>query len=125
MWSIKIGINFFKDKVLAFKDIEVLQQREVFLSQCRPLAIATLPSFEHIFVCPQVKVPPNYLVSKTLHHNLPTSMADHTNKWDNAKLMDGYHLARITTISYSEFGIIINMIIHENILYCVTIGTMP
>lgn len=52
-------------------------------------------------------------------------MADHINKWKNVKLMDGYHLARITTIPYPRFGIIINMIIHENIVYCVIIGTMP
>lgn len=52
MWSTNIGINFLRDKVLVFRDIEVLQQKELFLQQCKPLAIATFPSFEHIFVCP-------------------------------------------------------------------------
>ena len=59
-----------------------------------------------------------------LHLNVPTLMVNHTNTWENVKLMDVYLVAIIITILYPRFGIIIKMISHENTSYCVTIGTI-
>ena len=52
-------------------------------------------------------------------------MADYKNKWENAGLIEGFHVVGVTVIPYPGFGVIINIVSKQDITYHVTIGDIP
>jgi hypothetical protein len=62
---------------------------------------------------------------KTMHHNPTVPLADHKNKWESARLMEGYYVVGVTAIPCPGFGVIINIVSKLDITYHVTIGDIP
>ena len=52
-------------------------------------------------------------------------MANHTIKWESARLIDGYYVVGVTAIPYPRFGFIINIVSKGEITYHVTLGNIP
>jgi hypothetical protein len=52
-------------------------------------------------------------------------VADHKNKWESDRFMDGYYEVGVTAIPYPSFGVIINIVSKEDITYRGTIGDIP
>ena len=52
-------------------------------------------------------------------------MANHKNKWESDKLMDGYYVVGVTIILYLGFGVVINIVFKEDNSYYVAIGDTP
>ena len=51
-------------------------------------------------------------------------MANHKNKWESDKLMDGYYVVGVTIILYLGFGVVI-IVFKEDNSYYVAIGDTP
>jgi hypothetical protein len=67
---------------------------------------------------------PTSRFGKSVRRNLAPSTVDHKNKWESARLMEGYYVVGITVIPYSGFGVLINIVSKEDIIYRVKIGDM-
>ena len=113
--------------MLVLEDIGFqLQQRKTLSPRPTLLAIAMLPSpWSHFCMLFNLDVHPTSRNSKTMWRNATTSMANHKNKWENAKSMDAYYVVWVTPIPYPCFGVTINIVSKEDNTYRVTIGGIP
>jgi hypothetical protein len=126
-WPVKIGTNLSREEVLALEDVGFqLQQREALSPRRRLSTIATLPiPRSHFSMPPNPDAHPTLRFRKTMHHNPTVPLADHKNKWESARLMEGYYVVGVTAIPCPGFGVIINIVSKLDITYHVTIGDIP
>jgi hypothetical protein len=68
---------------------------------------------------------PTSRFGKYVRRNLSALTINHKNKWNNIGFIDGYYVVEIIAIPYPRFGVLINIVYKEDIIYYVTIGDMP
>jgi hypothetical protein len=68
---------------------------------------------------------PTFRFGKIVRCNPTTPMADHKNKWESVGLMDSYYVVGVTALPYPCYGVIINIVSKEDIIYRITIGDIP
>ena len=70
-------------------------------------------------------VHPTFKFGKTVRCNPTTPTTDHKNKWESVGLMDDYYVVGVTAIPYHGYGVIVNIVVKEDITYRITIGGIP
>jgi hypothetical protein len=68
---------------------------------------------------------PTFRFRKTVRRYPTTPLTAHKNKWESARLIEGYYVVGVTAIPYMGLGVIINIVSNHDITYHVTFGNIP